>query len=244
MTSLKPMPGGAVAASSGIDEYVRRFEVKTKNRSGLRSFPEMQARAAEYVKKYGGNKLIMPEKPRRRNSSQVSVDPPFNPAAPATKSTTEPSMGLPPLNFEPVMPESAASIGMEFKSIPTGTFTMGDGDEAHEVTLTTPFQMGVHEVTQAQYEQVMGRQSHSQGSENPVGSVLWKEAVEFCRRLSELPSEKAAGNVYRLPTEAEWEYACRATSADSFCGRSVLFYLFRGSSRGWSGYPHPFPGPR
>ncbi|MCP4099343.1 MAG: hypothetical protein GY748_24225, partial [Planctomycetaceae bacterium] len=54
------------------------------------------------------------------------------------------------------LPESGNSIGMEFKLIPAGTFIRGAGDKAHEVTLTKPFKMGVHEVTQAQYEQVMG----------------------------------------------------------------------------------------
>ena len=108
-------------------------------------------------------------------------------------------------------PDSAISIGMEFKLIPAGTFTMGDGDDAHDVTLTKPFKMGVHEVTQAQYEQVMGvNPSKYKGADNPVETVSWEDAVEFCRKLSELPAEKAAGNVYRLPTEAEWEYACRA----------------------------------
>jgi formylglycine-generating enzyme required for sulfatase activity len=54
--------------------------------------------------------------------------------------------------------------------------------------------------------------------QNPVEQVSWTDAVEFCRKLSELPSEKSAGYVYRLPTEAEWEYACRAgtTTAYSF----------------------------
>ena len=114
------------------------------------------------------------------------------------------------------LPESADSIGMKFKLIPAGTFTMGDasGDDdetPHEVTLTKPFKMGVHEVTQDQYEQVMGvNPSDFKGANNPVEMVSWEEAVEFCRRLSELPAEKKAGNVYRLPTEAEWEYACRA----------------------------------
>ena len=111
-------------------------------------------------------------------------------------------------------PESADSIGMKFKLIPAGTFTMGEGDQAdraHDVTLTKPFKMGVHEITQAQYEQVMGvNPSRFKGADNPVENVSWDDAVEFCRRLSDLPAEKAAGNVYRLPTEAEWEYACRA----------------------------------
>ncbi|MDA7492917.1 formylglycine-generating enzyme family protein, partial [bacterium] len=87
----------------------------------------------------------------------------------------------------------------------------------HEVTLTKPFKMGVHEVTQAQYEQVMGvNPSKYKGADNPVDTVSWEDAVEFCRRLSELPTEKAAGNVYRLPTEAEWEYACRAGTTTRF----------------------------
>ena len=69
------------------------------------------------------------------------------------------SQPTPPVATNPTpveSPESADSIGMEFKLIPAGTFTMGEGDQAHEVTLTKPFKMGVHEVTQAQYEQVMG----------------------------------------------------------------------------------------
>jgi formylglycine-generating enzyme required for sulfatase activity len=78
----------------------------------------------------------------------------------------------------------------------------------------------VYEVTQAQYEKVMGKNpSHFQGAivgnENadlPVEKVSWDDAVEFCKKLSDLPEEKKAGREYRLPTEAEWEYACRAGS--------------------------------
>jgi formylglycine-generating enzyme required for sulfatase activity len=115
------------------------------------------------------------------------------------------------------LPESADSIGMEFKLIPAGAFMMGEPGAEHEVTLTQPFKMGVHEVTQAQYEQVMGvNPSHSKGAGNPVEYVSWDDAVEFCRRLSELPAEKAAGKVYRLPTEAEWEYACRAGTTTKY----------------------------
>ena len=67
------------------------------------------------------------------------------------------------------LPESADSIGMKFKLIPAGTFTMGDGDDAHDVTLTKPFKMGVHEVTQDQYEQLMGTNpSEFKGADNPV----------------------------------------------------------------------------
>ena len=106
---------------------------------------------------------------------------------------------------------------MKFKLVPAGMFMMGEGDEAHEVTLTKSFKIGVHEVTQAQYEQVMGvNPSKFKGADNPVENVSWEDAVEFCRRLSELPAEKEAGNVYRLPSEAQWEYACRAGTTTEY----------------------------
>jgi formylglycine-generating enzyme required for sulfatase activity len=79
------------------------------------------------------------------------------------------------------------------------------------VTLTQVFELGVYEVTQEQYEGVMGTNpSHIKGPQNPVDNVSWDDAVEFCRKLSAMPAEKKAGYIYRLPTEAEWEYACRA----------------------------------
>ena len=109
------------------------------------------------------------------------------------------------------------SIGIELKLIPAGAFTMGqagdDSDETpHEVTLTKPFYMGVYEVTNAQWQRVMGSvpRNREDGDDLPVANVSWDDANEFCRRLSALAEEKQAGRVYRLPTEAEWEYACRA----------------------------------
>jgi formylglycine-generating enzyme required for sulfatase activity len=113
--------------------------------------------------------------------------------------------------------ETTNSIGMKLKLIPAGTFTMSEGGEAHKVTLTKPFELGVYEVTQEQYEQVMGsKPSKFKGPQNPVEQVSWTDAVEFCRMLSELPAEKKAGYVYRLPTEAEWEYACRAGTTTKY----------------------------
>ena len=113
------------------------------------------------------------------------------------------------------------SIGMRFKLIPPGSFTMGstigDLDErpVHKVAITKAFYMGVHEVTQAQWTAVMGEDpSHFKGDNHPVEQVSWNEAKEFCRRLSE-----KEGVEYRLPTEAEWEYACRAgTTTDLYWG--------------------------
>jgi formylglycine-generating enzyme required for sulfatase activity/serine/threonine protein kinase len=109
------------------------------------------------------------------------------------------------------LPTRKNSIGMTFRLLPGGVFTMSEGKEAHKVTLTKPFEIGVYEVTQKQYQRVMGpKPSAFPGPQNPVEQVSWDDAVEFCRKLSAMPEEKAAGYVYRLPTEAEWEYACRA----------------------------------
>jgi hypothetical protein len=95
------------------------------------------------------------------------------------------------------------SNGMSFKPLPGGP----DGG----------FSVGVHEVTQSQYEQVMGSNpSEFKGANNPVEKVSWDDAVAFCAKLSSLPAEVAAGRVYRLPTEAEWEYACRAGTTTEY----------------------------
>jgi formylglycine-generating enzyme required for sulfatase activity len=113
-------------------------------------------------------------------------------------------------------------VTMKLVLIRPGSFIMGSPDSEqgrgpdespqHEVVITKPFYMGVTEVTQAQYEAVMvTNPSKFRGPTNPVDSVIWAEAVEFCRRLS-----KRTRKTFRLPTEAEWEYACRAGSKTRF----------------------------
>jgi len=131
------------------------------------------------------------------------------------------------------------SIGMKFVLIPPGEFMMGSTEEEvlqlaqegkrdnasriymkdllsetpqHRVQITRPFWLGITEVTQAQYQHIMGNNpSKFQGEgQRPVEQVSWNDCVDFCRRLSELPEEKAARRHYGLPTEAQWEYACRA----------------------------------
>ncbi|MBI5818437.1 MAG: SUMF1/EgtB/PvdO family nonheme iron enzyme [Verrucomicrobia bacterium] len=105
--------------------------------------------------------------------------------------------------------------------IPAGEFDMGSPkseswryseESLHHVTITRPFYMGATEVTQAQFAAVMRRNpSYYKGANLPVEHVTWNDAVEFCRRLSFMDSR-----TYRLPTEAEWEYACRAGSDGKF----------------------------
>ena len=103
---------------------------------------------------------------------------------------------------------------LEMLWVKPGAFMMGDTGEPHQVTLTKGFYLGKYEVTQAQWERVMGNNpSNFKGVGRPVGKVSWNDAVEFCKKLTEL--EKKAGRVpqgmsYQLPTEAQWEYACRA----------------------------------
>ena len=123
------------------------------------------------------------------------------------------------------------SIGMKLALIPAGTFIMGsppsepdrdNKEERHEVSITKPFYMGIHEVTQAEYVEVtrgvegFTNRSAFKGEQNPVENVEWKTATAFCELLSARPEEMTAGRKYRLPTEAEWEYACRAGTKTAF----------------------------
>ena len=110
------------------------------------------------------------------------------------------------------------SIGMELVLIPAGSFTMGDDspEPAHKVTITKPFYLGKYEVTQEQWEAVMGSNpSNFKGPKNPVEQVNWDDCQAFLDRLN----TRAGGKGYKfvLPTEAQWEYACRAGSTGKFC---------------------------
>ena len=142
--------------------------------------------------------------------------------------------------------EVANSIGMHFKLIPAGEFMMGSSDDdpeqssderpLHRVEIRMAFHMGMHEITQEQYERVMGENpSRFKASTCPVNQVSWLDATKFCRKLSETDLE----HEYRLPTEAEWEYACRAGSNTPYsCGEEL------DSGSAWfqensGGDPHP-----
>ena len=104
-------------------------------------------------------------------------------------------------------------VTMEFVPIRPGTFSMGEKRSAHNVTLTRPFYLGKYEVTQEQWEAVMGgNPSHFQGKKLPVETVSWEDCQTFVRKLG----EKVPGRTFRLPTEAEWEYACRAGSTTTY----------------------------
>jgi len=125
--------------------------------------------------------------------------------------------GSPPREF-------TNSVGMKFVWIGPGSFQMGSQDESayerpvHEVTLTKGFYLQVTEVTQRQWEAVMGsNRSYFKGPDRPVDNVRWEDAQEFLQRLS----EKEKDSRYRLPTEAEWEYACRARGQKAVCQKKL-----------------------
>ena len=122
--------------------------------------------------------------------------------------------------------EVTNSVGMKLVQIPAGTFMMGsptgekdrfDDETQHQVTLSKPFSMGRTEVTQGQWKKVMGTepwkgmQYVQEGDDYPATYISWNDAVEFCKKLSILE-----GKTYRLPTEAEWEYACRGGTKTAF----------------------------
>lgn len=125
---------------------------------------------------------------------------------------------------------STKSEGMEFVFIPAGTFNMGspesdaDSDSyerpVHEVTIKKDFYLGKYEVTQKQWFEVMGyNPSYSKGNDMPVQNVSWYNVQEFIKKLNEIEHT----DKYRLPSEAEWEYACRAgTTTKYFFGDDFL----------------------
>jgi len=113
-------------------------------------------------------------------------------------------------------------VKLEMVYIQGGTFQMGSPSSesgrsdnegpVHAVELDG-FWMGKFEVTQEQYQSIMGSNpSHFKDSKNPVEKVSWKDAKSFCDKLSQ-----KTGQTFRLPTEAEWEYACRAGSSTAYC---------------------------
>jgi formylglycine-generating enzyme required for sulfatase activity len=126
----------------------------------------------------------------------------------------------------------APNPGLNMVAIQPGTFQMGSAvgyrneQPVHAVTITMPFWIGAHEVTQAQFQAVMGSNpSYWLGSQRPVEQVSWYSAMAYCAALT--ATEAGAGRIpagyqYRLPTEAEWEYCCRAgTTSEWSTGWSI-----------------------
>ena len=145
------------------------------------------------------------------------------------------------------------SIGMRFRLVPAGTYLMGSpkseryhrADELeHVVVLPRPFYLGKFEVTQAEWALVMGAERNPSGFRSPDGrrpveEVTWPACQEFLRRLAEREQVPAAR--YRLPTEEEWEYACRAGTQTAWCFGDdeplLPFYAGYQANSKWGSHP-------
>ncbi len=127
----------------------------------------------------------------------------------------------------PVEYRSTDDSGIAMVSVPAGCFKMGsnnwrvDAQPIHRVCLTA-YEIGKYEITQDQWEKVMGTNpSRFKGSNKPVENVSWDDVQDFIRKLNQ-----QTGQHYRLPTEAEWEYACRSGGRDqSYCGGNLALIV-------------------
>jgi formylglycine-generating enzyme required for sulfatase activity len=130
-----------------------------------------------------------------------------------TSSKSSPSLLVTPSRSPQILTKTLpGDIKLEMVKIPAGSFTMGsdeyDGEKPKHQVKLQEFYLGKYPVTQEQYQAVMGKNpsNFKDDLKNPVEQVSWNEAKEFCKKLNQL----IVGKDFRLPTEAEWEYACRA----------------------------------
>ena len=127
-------------------------------------------------------------------------------------------------------PHVVENIGIELLPIPAGSFMMGsptsetapNNETQHRVTISQPFWLGKYEVTQGEWESVMGSNPSkftALGKDAPVEQVSWENAQVFCAKLNASTADRRpAGYEYCLPTEAQWEYACRAGTTGAYAG--------------------------
>ena len=159
-------------------------------------------------------------------------------------------------------------VFLQMKYIPAGTFLMGSplnescrvpNETQHEVTITRPFYMGIYEITQKEYNQVIGNNpAIAQNPQCPVEAISWLDSIAFCNTLSKQQGLKEcysftkvlgysdkvncdwSANGFRLPTEAEWEYACRANTTTAYYWGTTMndSYCWWGkNSRDGTGHP-------
>jgi formylglycine-generating enzyme required for sulfatase activity len=188
---LVTVNGSAEVNRQALADVLAAMELDDESRPKLASAGALAAEKAENAPE----KIAIPAE---------NPDTPLAPSAP-----TEPAA----LSAAVVIETHTNIIGMEFILIPAGEFMMGseNGGSAerpvHRVTISNSFYLGKYEVTQEQWEAVMGNNpSEFKGRSNPVENVSWHDVQVFIKELN----QKEGTNKYRLPTEAEWEYAARA----------------------------------
>jgi formylglycine-generating enzyme required for sulfatase activity len=152
------------------------------------------------------------QKDRKQRWTAQQVLNALQPVQQAQAAVRMPVSPIPPIaSPTPFTEKLANGIRLEMVSLPAGKFLMGSSESdnekpPHQVKVSS-FAIGKYPITQAQYQAVMGTNpSHFKNNpQNPVEQVSWNDAQAFCQKLSQI-----TGKTYRLPTEAEWEYACRA----------------------------------
>ena len=195
----------------------------------------------------------LPEKP------ELSLSPTPTPTPTPTRLNTLSGLMLKVFSFETVTVDAKGNITnrgnleaqyftlylgngvtLDMVQIPGGTFTMGspaeeadrnDSEGPQRQVKVPGFFMGKYEVTKAQYEAIMGKNpSDKKGNKLPVANISWNDAVEFCNQLSQ-----KTGRTYRLPSEAEWEYACRAGTTTPFhFGETITTEIANYNGKGWA----------
>lgn len=223
---LKKYPNGEFAdlAKNKINNLVTAevgYWESIKNSSNVDDFKT-------YLNKYPSGQFVEQAKNKIRSLE----------AASSTTTTTRTNASQPTRGQGQSYSENLSGVVSEMVYVPSGTFMMGspsgvgDNDEhpQHQVNVQG-FYMGKYEVTQAQYRAVMGTNpSHFTGcDECPVEEVSWNDAQEFIRRLNSMQSRYT----YRLPSEAEWEYACRAGTTGDYAGNldSMAWYSSNSGGR-------------
>ena len=203
LVKVNASEGGKVLGvniEANLEDLVKRGEVKTANDLMTMRLPDHFVAVA----------LELDED----ETDRLRREPPGRPEATLPKALR---IGLP------------NGVTLDLVRVPAGTFIMGspegegkpDEHPAHEVTIARTFYIGTCPVTQAQYEAVAGANSSGyRGPDRPVDSVSWEDARAFCRTVRAHVTRAASGPItiedVRLPTEAEWEYACRAGAATAY----------------------------
>jgi formylglycine-generating enzyme required for sulfatase activity len=198
--------------------------------------------------------VTAPPPPAATPAAVASV-PPTPPVAPVPPGEAQPASPESPRPAAPApQVETAAEVSgsfyvarLDLRLVPiaAGSFLMGSATSTDEterpvtrVNITRSFWLGKTEVTRGQWKQLMGADPsewrNEGGDDRPVEGVSWTDAVEFCRRLTaEMKGELPPGYVFTLPTEAEWEYACRAGSTGEYSGNL--------DAMAWYGVHNPSP---
>ncbi len=191
---------------------------------GTRTITERNKTLVQLVRKFGVTFTLTEE--RESDLKDAKASPELlkairenSPAPKPTPTLTPKPTPTPRSTLQSFVEDLGNGVKIEMVAVTGGTFQMGseageaDENPVHQVTVSA-FAMGKYEVTQAQWQAVMGsKPSNFKGADLPVEIVSWEEAQAFCRELSRM-----TGKGYRMPTEAEWEYACRAGTKGPYAG--------------------------